>query len=84
MTVYVDDLRTWNGRRWCNLVATNESELDMFAMLKLGLRPRWRQSTGGYLHYDLRPALREVALRRGAKYIPTEELLKRVRGRRET
>ena len=79
MTVYVDDLRTWNGRSWCNLVATNESELDLFAVSKLGLKTQWLQRTGGYLHYDLRPALRDEALRKGARYISTEELLKRVR-----
>jgi hypothetical protein len=49
--------------------------------VKLGLKSDWAQTTGGYRHYNLRPKLREEALRRGAKYIPTEELLKRVKRR---
>ena len=79
MTVYVDDLRTWNGRTWCHLCGTNEGELETFAVSRLELKTKWLQTTGGYLHYDLRPALRELALKRGAKYIPTEELQRRVR-----
>jgi hypothetical protein len=81
MTVYVDDLREWNGKKWCDLVGTDASELDYFAIVKLGLKSDWAQTTGGYRHYNLRPKLREEALRRGAKYIPTEELLKRVKRR---
>lgn len=81
MAVYVDDLREWNGRQWCELVGTNESELELFAVTKLELKPKWLQTTGGYKHYHLRPALRELALRRGAKYIPTEELKRRIRPR---
>lgn len=83
MTVYVDDLRTWNGKTWCSLCGTNASELDAFAMLKLGLRPGWVQNVGGFRHYDLRPKLREVALRKGARYISTEDLMRRVRKREE-
>ena len=81
MTVYVDDLREWNGKVWCDLVGTNEGELELFAVTKLELKTKWLQTNGGYLHYCLRPALRELALRRGAKYIPTEELQRRVRKR---
>ena len=83
MTVYVDDLREWNGRQWCHLVGTNEGELETFAVSRLELKKKWLQSVGGYLHYDLSPAKRELALRRGAKYISTEELKKRVRRPRE-
>jgi hypothetical protein len=82
MTVYVDDLRTWGGKQWCHLVGTNEGELDYFATSRLDLRAKWRQDTGGYLHYDLTPAKRKLALRRGAKYLPTKELLKRVERRK--
>lgn len=81
MTVYVDDLRSWGGKKWCHLVGTEESELDYFATSCLGLKRKWRQNTGGHLHYDLTPANRELALRMGARYLPTEELLKRVRKR---
>lgn len=81
MTVYVDDLRSWNGKQWCHLVGTNESELDLFAVTKLELKTKWRQRTGGYLHYDITAAKREIALRRGARYIPTEELKRRVKPR---
>lgn len=83
MTVYVDDLREWNGRSWCHLVGTNADELDDFAIVRLGMKRAWRQTTGGYVHYDLRPKKREEALRRGAKYIPTEELKKRVKPTQE-
>lgn len=79
MTVYVDDLRTWNGKQWAHLVGTNEGELEYFAVSRLELKTKWLQKTGGYLHYDLSPAKRELALIRGAKYLPTRELLKRVK-----
>ena len=78
MTVYVDDLREWNGRRWCHLVGTDLEELDYFAVVKLGLKRKWKQ-TGRYTHYDLRPAMREKALHKGARYLPTKELLKRIK-----
>jgi len=83
VTVYVDDLRTWGNKRWCHLVSTSESELAYFAVSKLGLKTKWLQETGGYLHYDLSPAKRELALKRGAQYLPTEDLLRRVRRRPE-
>ena len=83
MTVYVDDLRTWNGKQWCHLVGTNEGELETFAVSRLELKTKWLQTTGGYLHYDLSKAKRTLALQRGAKYIPTEELQRRVRRRRQ-
>ena len=83
MTVYVSDaFGPFNGRIWYQLVGTNEGELDYFAVSKLGLKPKWLQKTGGYLHYDLSPAKRKLALQRGAKYLPTRELLKRVKRRK--
>jgi len=79
MTVYVDDLRTWNGKEWCELVATSLDELDYFAVVRLHLKLVWKQTNGRYTHYDLTPRLRHDALVRGAKYMPTRELLKRIR-----
>lgn len=79
MTLYVDDLRTWNGKSWCHLCGTNASELDFFAVVKLGLKDTDVQIVGGYRHYSLTPVLRDKATRLGAKYITTESLLKRVR-----
>lgn len=86
MTVYVSDaFGPFNGKIWYHLVGTSADELDYFAVVKLDLKVAWRQRTGGYTHYDLRPAKRDEALRKGARYLPTRELLKRVKpDRRKT
>ncbi len=78
MTIYVDDLRTWNKKKWAHLCATDLVELDIFATITLGLKREHCQK-GAYTYYCLNRNLRDKALRRGAKYLSTEELLKKVK-----
>jgi hypothetical protein len=82
VTVFVDDPKVHpGGKQWCHLLGTNEKELDYFAICKLGLKAEYKQTRAAghrYTHYDLTPAKRRSALRKGARYMPTRELLARV------
>lgn len=72
MAVYLDDLRVpWRGREWCHLTADCTHELHEFAAC-LGIPKRgfhnnperpWKD------HYDVPEALREEAIRQGARPI---------------
>jgi Protein of unknown function (DUF4031) len=68
MTVYVDDCRlSWNGKRWCHMVADTVEELHEFARL-LGLKRGWFQERTMYPHYDITLGVRERALSMGAQF----------------
>lgn len=85
MAVYVDPLFTMqargsqafavgqrNGHRWCHLFADTTSELREFAR-KIGLDPKWVQTRGEIVHYDLTPDRRERAVKAGARELSREE-----------
>lgn len=77
MTVYVDEpIWSWQGLRWCHLMADEVTELHAFAAL-LGLKrssyqgpPRTRAP-----HYDITGFERDRALRLGAKRASREEIV---------
>jgi Protein of unknown function (DUF4031) len=85
VAVYVDDFRVpWRGRRWCHLTADSEEELHVFAG-RLGIPQRgfhhdparpWKA------HYDIPEAVREEALRLGARPITRREAARMQRERR--
>jgi hypothetical protein len=79
MTIFVDELRDYApDGEWCHMWADTETELHEFAK-QLGLRREWTQHSSGlsgeFIHYDLRPRKREMALKRGAIYKPLKEYI---------
>src|SRR5262245_60040428 len=83
MTIFVDDLVAWpqkttgqaaqhfgNGKRSCHLWSDGPvDELNAFAT-SIGLRHAWLQTKHAhFLHYDLTPAKRELAVLRGAQQV---------------
>ena len=85
MAVYLDDFRVrWRGREWSHLTADSGEELHEFAE-RLGVPRRgfhhnpdrpWKD------HYDIPEALREAALRMGAKEIGRREAVRMLREKR--
>jgi Ser/Thr protein kinase RdoA (MazF antagonist) len=85
VAVYVDDLRVpWRGREWSHLTADSPEELHEFAA-RLGIPKRgfhhnperpWKD------HYDLPEAVREEALRLGAKPITRRQAVRMLREKR--
>lgn len=86
MTIYVDEPRTWRVgfENWCHLWSDTMdiAELNTFAK-QIGLRPTWIQRsnglTGPFVHYDLSPAKRALALQNGAQFMSLMEWLKEQR-----
>lgn len=82
MTVMVDELFVWPGRKprcfnagSCHLTCDGDlSELHAFAS-RLGLRRSWFQD-GRVPHYDLTPGKRVLALKLGAAFVPAREQAK--------
>lgn len=86
MTVYVDQLkehpveaiqpaaRRW-GTTWCHLLADGEEELHEFAA-RLGLKRAWFQEHCVFLHYDLLPSKRALAVGMGAVEVDIREFIK--------
>lgn len=88
MTVYVDEVkeyarvappaRRW-GRLWSHMTADTEQELHEMAQA-IGLKREYFQRRGGPLdHYDVTPAKRAAAMRRGAVEETTDQLKTRLR-----
>ncbi|MEI8146242.1 MAG: DUF4031 domain-containing protein [Alphaproteobacteria bacterium] len=77
MAVYVDEpIWSWQGLRWCHLMADDEAELHRFAK-RLGLHrssyqgpPRTRAP-----HYDITGFERKRALAAGAQSCSREEIV---------
>ncbi len=82
MIVYVDRLREYspewynnvqaarvgnnNAHLWCHMWADTDEELHKFAR-RIGLQRSWvHLGSGGFLHYDLVPGKRTMAVRAGA------------------
>lgn len=88
MAVYVDELRVypnaWGPFRGgsCHLTADTIEELHSFAQ-SIGLRREWYQHHRRLPHYDLTRSRRDLALARGAVFIPAREQIKRRRKERE-
>jgi len=69
MTVYVDEaIWTWQGRKWCHLLADETDELHRFAA-RLGLNRASYQGPpkSSAPHYDLTAYERRRAVTLGAK-----------------
>lgn len=81
MTIYVDETRTYPGKGdWCHMWTDGDEEaLHQFAT-SLGLRRSWvhrsRGLIGDFPHYDLRPSKRDLALARGAVFMPLKQWIK--------
>lgn len=76
MSIYVDDLFTWPGKRgqWCHMMTDGDlSELHEFAK-RIGLKRSWFQNKLRLPHYDLRPSMRERAIQAGAIEVSGVEL----------
>jgi uncharacterized protein DUF4031 len=81
-TFYVDDTFVWtNGGRlsgeWCHCW-TDGSDEELIAFgKKIGLLPSWLQrstgTSGEFVHFDLRPRKRVMALKAGAVYMPLRD-----------
>lgn len=82
--VYVDEFKVWPGAKRpfdkgnCHLTADDEAELHEFAE-GIGMRRSWFQEHPIASHYDLTPGRREVALKRGAAFVPAREQARRRR-----
>lgn len=77
MTVYVDDAAIGTvgklTHKWSHLTADTSTELDWFA-LSIGLRLSWIQDAGTPSeHFDITPAKRDTALKKGAIPITARE-----------
>ena len=93
MPVYVDNARIPFGPRrafgqrllMCHMIADSLDELHHMASL-CGLRQEWFQEKASTPHYDLSLSKRDIAIRYGAVYVPTNRevaaLLKRLRADR--
>lgn len=80
MTLYVDPLRTYSSGRWCHLMADTVSGLVQAAE-DLGLDPERALQAD---HIDLRPSMREKAIRLlGAQQVSSRTLVRLRRWHRE-
>lgn len=78
MTIYVDALFDWGKQgKWCHMWTDGDpEELHAFAS-SIGLQPQWFQKANlSFLHYDLRPSKRELALKKGAEFMPLRDWIK--------
>lgn len=78
--IYVDEIRDYGPKGdWCHLWSDDIEELHHFAK-DLGMRRSWlhesRGLSGDFKHYDLRPSKRELALARGAVFMPFKDWIK--------
>ncbi len=83
MTLYVDPLREYprcrlRQKRWCHLMSDgDDAELHEFAA-KLGLKRKWcqREDSSAYIHYDLTPSRRTLAVIQGAVTVSSREMVR--------
>ena len=84
MTVYVSPIVVYMisgyakryGNKWCHLMTDGEpKELHRFAK-SIGLNRNWAQREGTrYLHYDLVPSKRKLAVNNGAIEVSEREIV---------
>lgn len=77
MAVYVDEaIWKWAGRRWCHLMADDETELHRFAA-RLGVHRHSYQGPPktSAPHYDITGFERDRALRIGARAVSRAEIV---------
>ena len=81
MTVYVDDIRTYDSGPWCHMWCDGDiNELHRMAT-RIGLKRDWfQQKDARFPHYDLRPTKRDAALRAGAEHMPLREWIRKGMG----
>lgn len=77
-TIYVDEVRDYGAKgEFCHMWTDGtEQDLHKFA-ISIGLDRKWthysKGLSGDFTHYDLRPHKREIALLRGAVYMPLKQ-----------
>lgn len=78
MTIYVDQLTQHGKIKWSHLMTDgNIDELHAMAD-KIGLKREWFQNKNvRYLHYDVHPRLRALAIKHGAVEVSSQELINR-------
>lgn len=67
--------RRWN-HQWCHLWADSLEELHAMAE-SIGMKREWFQDREGFPHYDLVPARRGAAVKRGAIEVDLKEWLRK-------
>lgn len=74
--IYVDPPMPIGGKfnNYCHMVADNIAELHTFAR-RLGLRREWYQPKS-YPHYDISPAMRNLAVHLGAQEVDRFTMLR--------
>lgn len=77
--IYVDEaVWPFRGQLWCHMWSGDTNALLDFAQ-KLGLKPNWLQTKNKrFLHFDLSPAKRALAIEKGAIEVNAVELVKLV------
>ncbi len=87
--IYVDPLfntegwsKNWPFKQASHMFSDNLGELHTFA-LKLGLKRSWFQAKRNFPHYDLTLSKRKQAVRRGAKEVDREFMVKKLRNKNE-
>lgn len=81
MTVYVDELRDYGIRgAWAHMWTDgDDDELHEFAR-RIGLKRSWQHESRGmvgrFLHYDLGPKQRKLAVNAGAVEMPLKEWIR--------
>ena len=85
MAVYVDDLHDYGTKGvWCHMWADEEWELEIMRKA-IGLKMAWIQlQHKRFIHYDLRPSKRELAIKKGAIYKPLGEWIRATYPKKET
>lgn len=77
MTMYVDQLKKYNGKYWCHMMTDGDlKELHQFA-LSIGLKRSWFQNRIYHPHYDLVPSKRNLAIQKGAKSVDGKTMIEK-------
>lgn len=69
--IYVDEIFDYqsniagHGGKWCHLFSDNTAALHDFAA-SIGLKREWFQDRPRFPHYDITPAKRALAIKKGA------------------
>ena len=79
MTVYVDEIRSY-PKQWCHMWCDGDLD-ELHAMAdKIGLKRSWFQTKNvHFLHYDLVPSKRALALKHGAEFMPLKDWIMRIK-----
>ena len=78
MTVYIDEIRQY-PKKWSHMWSDDLDELHAMAD-RIGLKRSWFQ-TGNirFLHYDVVPSKRALALKHGAEFMRLEHWIRHMR-----